>query len=157
MRPCRWPGGFDLHQSAALRSVSVWRQRSMPSDDKEKPMLSPLKYALPVAGLLAFQPAQAQMLGPLWETYVTLTQGDLNMIKTDLDNQIHNKQAGAIATWRNEASGNSGRITLLKSFTRAGHRCEDIDYVISPSEKALPSDHYVFTSCVQPDGSWKLS
>jgi len=120
-------------------------------------MLSPLKYALPFAGLLALQPAQAQMLGPVWETYVTLTQGDLEMIKADLSNQINNKQVGATASWRNDASGNSGRITLLKSFTRAGRRCENIDYVISPPEKALPSDHYIFTSCVQTDGSWKLS
>ncbi|HWB49111.1 MAG TPA: hypothetical protein VG651_08375 [Stellaceae bacterium] len=120
-------------------------------------MLSRVKYALPFAGLLALQPAHAQVLGLSWETYVTLTQGDLDMIKAGLNTQIHNKQTGTTLSWRNEASGNSGRITLLKSFARAGRRCEQIDYVISPPEKARPSDHYVLTSCVQPDGSWKLS
>jgi len=44
-----------------------------PLDDEEKAMLLRLKYALPFAGFVALQPAQAQMLGPFRETYVTLT------------------------------------------------------------------------------------
>jgi hypothetical protein len=116
-----------------------------------------LKFALPIALLLAIEPAHAQMLGLWWDTNVTLTQADLDIIKGDLANQIHNKKLGTTASWSNPASGNSGSITLVKVFARQGQRCEQIDYRMSPPEKTKPSDRYVLTSCMSTDGSWKLS
>ena len=41
-------------------------------------MLPMMKFALPLALLLACGPAWAQFLGPLWETNVTLTRADLS-------------------------------------------------------------------------------
>ncbi len=116
-----------------------------------------LKFILPIALTLALQPAQAQILGPSWETNVTLAQADLDMIKAALAQQIHNKRLGASAAWSNPASGNSGSVTLLKIFARQGRRCEQIEYRMSPPQAARPSDRFVLISCLQPDGSWKLS
>jgi len=107
--------------------------------------------------LLALGPAQAQLLGPLWETRVTLTQADLDMVKSTLAQQIHNKPAGTSTSWQNPASGNSGTITLLKILARHGNRCEQIEYRLFPPEKASPGDRFVLVSCLQRDGSWKLS
>jgi 17 kDa outer membrane surface antigen len=127
----------------------------------ENSVMSPvLKFAISFAMSLALQPAHAQMLGPLgtlWETNVTLTQSDLNLIRTVLSQQIHNKQPGTSIRWRNPESGNSGSLTLLNAFARQGRRCEQIEYRMSPPEPAKPSDRFVLTSCMQPDGSWKLA
>ena len=119
-----------------------------------------LKFAIPFALSLALQPAQAQMLGPLgtlWETNVTLTRGDMDLIRTILAQQIHNRPPGTSVQWKNPESGNSGSITLLTVSERQGRRCEEIEYRLSPPEPAKPSDRFVLTSCMQPDGSWKLA
>jgi surface antigen len=118
--------------------------------------MSPVcKLALPLALWLAVHPASAQM-GPSWDTYVTLTQGDMNQIKTILSGQIHNKPPGTSVPWKNAESGNFGKVTLLKAFVRRGQRCEQIEYRMSPPQ-GRPSDRFVLTSCMQPDGTWKLS
>ena len=122
-------------------------------------MLRALMLALPLALSLALQPANAQGLGPmgsLWDTYVTLTRGDLDMIRSVLGQQIHNQKAGASASWKNPESGNYGTVTLLGAFSRQGHRCERIEYRMSPPQ-GTPSDRFTLTSCQQADGSWKLA
>jgi hypothetical protein len=123
-------------------------------------MLRALMLALPFTLSLALQPANAQGLGlpmgSLWDTYVTLTRADLDMIRSVLGQQIHNKKAGASASWKNPESGNYGTVTLLGAFSRQGHRCERIEYRMSPPP-GTPSDRFTLTSCQQSDGSWKLA
>jgi surface antigen len=70
---------------------------------------------------------------------------------------IHNAAPGSTAAWSNPASGNSGTVRLLDVFHRQGRRCEHIEYRNIPAEKARPTERLVMTSCLQPDGSWKLS
>lgn len=116
-----------------------------------------LKFALPIALSLAAAPLHAQTpLGMGWETSVNLTQGDMDMIKAALATQIHGKKLGSQASWANPQSGNSGSITLLKISARDGRRCEQIEYRNIPPNKT-PFDRFVLLSCVQGDGSWKLS
>src|SRR6516225_536293 len=63
--------------------------------------MSPIvKFALPVALLLAFRPAAAQLMGPMWETNVTLTRADLDLIEATLHDKIHGRPAGTSAAWR---------------------------------------------------------
>jgi len=133
--------------------VSVLRQFDVV---KRKLMMSTmLKYALPIVFAFAAAPLHAQ-LGPGWESYVRLSQGDINMIKTTLTGQVHGKKLGTTASWTNPKTGNSGSITLLKIWSRDGRRCEQIEYRLVPPTKT-PFDSFVLTSCVQTDGSWKLS
>lgn len=116
------------------------------------------RFALPFILVFALQSAHAQsVIGRQWETNVSLTQADMDLIRTTLAQQVHSKTVGTSASWNNPTSGNSGTLTLLKITQRQGQRCEQIDYRIRPPEKGTPSDHYTLTSCLQPDGSWKLS
>ncbi len=87
---------------------------------------------------------------------MTLTQADLDMIKSTLMTRIHNHDAGTRAAWNNPQSGNSGTIALLSVVPRGAQRCEQIEYHNIPPHGA-PSDRFVLTSCIQPDGSWRLS
>jgi len=115
------------------------------------------KLVLPIALAISVQPAHAQMLwGRAWETNVSLSQADIDMIKTTLAQKIHGQAVGTSASWSDPASGNSGSLTLLQVFFRQGQRCEQIAYRISPPTKGS-SDHYILMSCLQPDGTWKLS
>ena len=100
--------------------------------------------------------AQAQWFGPTWQTNTTLTVQDMEMIRGMLLRDIHGQRADTVATWQNPASGNFGTITLLRKFSRNGKPCEQIDYRIASVQSPHRWDQYVFTSCRQPDGSWKL-
>ena len=100
--------------------------------------------------------AQAQWLGPVWETNTILTADDLDMIRTTVQRNVHGKRADTVATWTNPASGNSGTITLLRKFAWRGLGCEQIEYQIRSGRAATRPERYVFRSCQMPDGSWKL-
>ena len=108
-----------------------------------------------VAGLMLAGAAQAQLL-PTWETHITLTQQDLDMIRQTVNQQIHGKPAGATASWSNPTSQNSGTVKLLKKFTARNMRCEEIGYTLMTTAMAVSPEHYVLDSCLQPDGSWKI-
>jgi len=100
--------------------------------------------------------AQAQLL-PTWETDIVLTQQDLDMIHGAVTNQVHGKPVGAIASWSNPASGNSGSVKLVKKLRLKNQQCEDIEYTVHSGGSPAYSEHYHFTSCLQPDGTWKIA
>ena len=108
-----------------------------------------------IAGLSIAGAAQAQLL-PTWETQITLTQQDMEMIHNAVTNQIHGKPVGTAASWTNPASQNSGSVRLVKKLVRKGQQCEDIGYTVR-SGAPVYTEHYHLTSCLQPDGTWKLA
>lgn len=117
-----------------------------------------LALALPLAALFFASPASAQfVMGWGWETYVDLTGADLEMIKTALETRVHNHQSGTVAAWSNPQSGNSGTLKLLNTGQRDGRRCEQIEYRNKSPRPNAPYDHFVLTSCIQADGTWRLS
>ena len=116
-----------------------------------------LKVVIPiVAGIMVAVSAQAQLL-PTWETHVVLSQQDLDMIHNAVTNQIHGKPAGTAASWSNPASGNSGSIKLGKKLARKNQQCEEIEYTVRSGGPTVYTEHYHFTSCLQPDGAWKIA
>ena len=120
-------------------------------------MSLPLKTLVPFfAGLLISGAVQAQLL-PTWETHITLTQQDLDMIHGAVTNQVHGKPIGTKASWSNPASGNSGSVKLLKKLPRANQQCEEIGYTVHSGTTPVYTEHYYFTSCLQPDGTWKIA
>jgi hypothetical protein len=96
-----------------------------------------------IVGLMLAGAAQAQLL-PTWESHITLTQQDMEMIHNAVTNQIHGKPVGAAASWTNPASPNSGSIRLVKKPVRKGQQCEDIDYTVWSGAPAYT-------------GTWKLA
>jgi surface antigen len=100
--------------------------------------------------------AQAQLLGPAFESNITLTQEDLNMMRQTVIQQIHGKPVGTTASWSNPNSKNSGTIRLLKKFTARNMRCETLGYTLTTTASTVSPEHYEFNSCLQPDGSWKI-
>jgi surface antigen len=109
-----------------------------------------------VAGVLA-GPAAAQLLGPTWETDIVLTKGDYDAMDQTLDRAVHGRAVGTVAIWRNPSTGHSGTLELMREFQRSGRRCERIDYTIQGGGHGGLTQHWVFDSCRQPDGSWKYA
>ena len=118
--------------------------------------LSVKKFVTFVAGLMIAGSAQAQLL-PTWETHITLTQQDLDMIRGAVTHEVHGKLVGTTASWSNPASGNTGAIKLVKKLTWKNQQCEDIEYTVRSGGTPVYTEHYHFTSCLQPDGSWKIA
>lgn len=120
-------------------------------------MSIPMKPIVLILASLACASAQAQLLGPNWESNIVLKQDDIEMIHHTVDQQIHGKAAGTTASWSNSNTGNSGTIKLLKKFTSGNRRCEQVEYMLKTTTRAVSPEHYVFNSCLQPDGTWKIS
>src|ERR1700730_542256 len=119
-------------------------------------MRRPIKLLLLVITGLASAAAQAQLLGPAFESGITLTQEDLNIMRQTVNQQIHGKPVGTTASWANPNSKNSGTIKLLKKFNARNMRCETIGYTLMTTAAKVEPEHYEFNSCLQPDGSWKI-
>ena len=110
---------------------------------------------LVIAGL-ASPAAQAQFLGLGFESNITLTRQDLDMIRQTVNQQIYGKPVGATASWSNPSSQNSGTIRLLKKFSARNMHCEEIGYTLMTTAMAVSPEHYTLDTCLQPDGSWKI-
>ena len=119
-------------------------------------MSMPIKPLVFVVTVLVSPAAQAQLLGPSFESNITLTREDLDAMRQTVTQQIHGKPVGSTASWSNPASRNSGTIKLLKKFTAKNMRCEEIGYTLVTTASNVSPEHYVLDSCLQPDGSWKI-
>src|SRR6516165_6295882 len=101
-----------------------------------------------VVAALASPVAQAQLLGPSFESNITLTREDLDMLRQTVTQQIHGKPVGTTATWSNPTSKNSGTIKLLKKFTARNMRCETLGYALMTTAAAASPEHYELNSCL---------
>jgi surface antigen len=119
-------------------------------------MSSSLKVIVVCAALVIWPPAQAQFLGFGLETNVELTKQDLDIIRDTVNEQVHGKPVGTTAKWSNPESQNSGKIALIRTFTRNGQRCETLDYRLITTRTPAGPEHYRLSSCLQPDGQWRL-
>ncbi len=64
--------------------------------------------------------------------------------------------AGAKDQWSNPASGNSGTLTVLQSFTRHGMACRKVRYNIHLRARSTPRS-YTVNWCKTPSGAWKIT
>jgi len=108
------------------------------------------------ATLVTWLPAEAQFLGPALEANVELTQQDLEIIHQTVSDQVHGKPVGTTAKWSNPETQNSGKVALVRKFTRNGQQCETVDYRLMTKRTPAGPEHYRLSSCLQPDGQWRL-
>src|SRR5271166_6424276 len=133
--------GFLLISIKAARQLPRQARASV-NNSQSTAMSSSLRVIVVCAALAIWLPAQAQYLGLGIEPNVELTKQDLDIIHLTVNEQVHGKPVGTTAKWSNPESQNSGKIALIRKFTRNGQQCETLDYRLS--------------SCLQPDGQWRL-
>lgn len=95
-------------------------------------------------------------MGPGIGANVELTKQDLDIIRHTVNEQVHGKPVGTTAKWSNPESQNSGKIALVRKFTRNGQQCETLDYRLITKRRPVGPQHYRLSSCLQPDGQWRL-
>jgi surface antigen len=78
------------------------------------------------------------------------------IIHHTVNDQVHGKAIGTTAKWRNPESQNSGKIALVRKFTRNGQQCETLDYRLITKRRPVALQHYRLSTCLQPDGQWWL-
>src|SRR6202040_681591 len=76
----------------------------------------------------------AAALGPAWESNITLTQDDLDLIHRTVDTQIHGKPVGTTASWSNPNTGNAGTIKLVRRFRKGNLQCEQVAYTLTTTK-----------------------
>lgn len=119
-------------------------------------MSMPIKPLVLIAAGLVSPAAQGQLLGLGFESNITLTQQDLDLIRQTVNQEIHGKPVGTTASWSDPSSKNSGTIKLLKKFPARNMHCEEIGYTLMTTARNVSPEHYTLDSCLQPDGSWKI-
>ena len=115
-----------------------------------------LRVIIVCAALVTWLPAQAQFFGPALESNVELTKQDLDIIHNTVNEHVYGKPVGIAAKWSNPESQNSGKIALVRKFTRNGQQCETLDYRLITKRRPVGPQHYRLSSCLQPDGQWRL-
>ena len=88
--------------------------------------------------------------------HITLTQDDLDLIHRTVDTQIHGKPLGTSASWVNPNTGNAGTLKLLHKFKKGNLQCEKVAYTLTTKKNAVEPEHYVFNSCLTPEG-WRIA
>jgi len=139
-----------------LAADVVGYPRAFVNNSQSTAMSSSARLILVCAALVTWLPAQAQFLGLGLETSVELTKQDLNIIRNTVNEQVHGKPVGITAKWSNPESQNSGKIALVRKFTRNGQQCETLDYRLITKRRPAGPEHYRLSSCLQPDGQWRL-
>ena len=83
-----------------------------------------------------------------------LTDVDMELAKQAARVDLEGKPEGTSLGWKNDKSGNSGSVVLLRRFENAGRECRRLQHIINiRGEK--DTRHYEVTICLQEDGSWK--
>lgn len=112
--------------------------------------------ALGLVAAAAVTPAAAQVspLGP----------GAFNVPNSDLplagaaEAKLYDTavKVGAVETWTNPDTGDSGSVTLISTYERDGMGCRRIAHVIK-LRGVKPEREFVISRCRAADGSWKIA
>jgi surface antigen len=106
--------------------------------------------------LLLGAPATAQ-LGSFTKSGLELTTEDWQMLEAAAAKLYlpDEAQVGAVESWSNVESGNSGSIQLLQTGAYQGMPCRKLQHQIEVRNVADPY-RFIVDRCKTPDGSWKV-
>jgi hypothetical protein len=143
--------------------VNMKLRASLAKPNARKMIVGGLKLALllTAAGWLTIassEAAKAQMINPYGRyNGPTLGKEDYELANKAVEHLLNENPPtiGAYDTWRNSASGNHGKFTILKIFTSKGMPCRKVNsstyYHRSDSYRRFTLD-----VCKVPGGDWKI-
>jgi len=100
-------------------------------------------------------PAVAQV-NPFGDS-LDLRAEDIEMLKAAAAGLFDDESAriGDTRTWSNPASGNTGSVSLVKTFEHQGLPCKRVQHVVKQKGRA-DQVVYQFARCRTADGAWQL-
>ena len=81
------------------------------------------------------------------------TEKDLELLKAAARDLLDNHENGESATWKNEESGNNGKLTVLDRYADFGTTCRRMRVF---SDAIEVSATRIVTLCKDKEGSWKI-
>jgi surface antigen len=104
--------------------------------------------------LLASHPAPAGgLVNPFDRSAAKLDEADWDLLKGAVRTVLEKQEVGATADWSSATSGKAGRATLLKTFTRDGMVCGQVQHEFTKGD----GQSYQLPFCKTADGSWKVA
>jgi surface antigen len=99
---------------------------------------------------------EAQLM-PLMKTYAGpgLSKDDLNRLRAASSRLYEGRSIGTVERWRNPDTGNSGSVTLARSFEFNGMPCRSLDYSIRYAKSPATPGRYSLSWCKTSTGEWK--
>jgi surface antigen len=102
--------------------------------------------------------AQAQMINPFGKyNGPTLGKEDYKLAGQSMEALLNKTPptVGGYDTWRNAASGNHGKFTILEIFTSKGMPCRKVNASISYRRGSGVPRSFTLNFCKLPSGEWK--
>lgn len=101
-------------------------------------------------------PAAAQV-NPFRGSTTGLPQGDLAIMSSTAAQLYENMSLadGSSSGWSSPKTGNSGTVTLMRTFHRRSLLCREVDYVIR-KRRQVDTRNYKINWCRTPSGAWKI-
>ena len=81
------------------------------------------------------------------------TDQDWDLLKDTVQKLLDNHKVGESLTWKNDKSGNHGKLTLLGTFSDFGTTCHQVEV---RSITAEVSATRVVSMCKNKEGEWKI-
>jgi surface antigen len=113
-----------------------------------------LPLVLAFAVVVGWQGADAGPLDdPFGRSAYELDEADWDLLKEAVRTVLEKQEVGATANWQSANGEKAGRATLLKTFTRNGMTCGQVQHEFTKGE----GQSYQLPFCKMPDGRWKIA
>ena len=111
---------------------------------------------LAFAALAAALPLAAQNTFFLKDAPIAaLDEGDWEILQQTIQDTLENQADDTEGTWENPTSGNSGKITPIRTFEEYGTTCRRVEFVVETKDEGTGVSR--FNVCKAEDGTWKVA
>jgi surface antigen len=93
------------------------------------------------------------LVDPFGEETYALSDSAREQLRESVRTVLESREAGATASWQDDASGRAGRASLLRTYERDGMQCGEVEHVFTDGKGA----RYVLPFCQMADGTWKVA
>ena len=90
------------------------------------------------------------------EMFPPLTDGDIEIIKQKVREELKGQPIATVKTWNNPESGNSGVVALKREFVVDDKECLNVLHLMKMADESY-ARQYEVTTCLFPDGTWKMA
>lgn len=111
-----------------------------------------MAFVLIAAFAVISRPSDATMMSPFGQEVLDLNAQDLEFLKRSVFEVLETNVVGAVSSWKNQQTGHSGAVALIRSFDRKGQRCGAVEHTLTAGGRA----RFVLPFCKFEDGMWKI-
>ena len=81
-----------------------------------------------------------------------LSATDIKLMNGAIVRALEQRKTGAVSNWSDEATGQAGQVTILRTYQRRTAPCGEVRHVFTKGG----GHTYKLPYCLQADGAWKI-